>query len=147
MRGVRFIKKELERLETVLEQALDLEPDSTARKELSSIVAKLEAAKKPIDKASFTVPMAVRAIREVLGARIVLPPKYPSCGVEWFSPLALRIKQLGLNQDDITEATKAAAQRWKGPIRAESIIRQADKLLTGELPQDSKDFRPEMESY
>ena len=72
--------------------------------------------------------VAAEAFKEVLGNRLVLPPS--GAGGAW-GAMGARIKALGLSRGDCVNIAKAAAADWRpGPIRAESLVRQADVLLT-----------------
>ncbi len=69
---------------------------------------------------------AIRAFREVLGDRLVLPPP-GAAGV--YGQMANRLRDMGLTFDDCLTIARAAIC-WKARrIEAESLIRQAAKLL------------------
>lgn len=73
--------------------------------------------------------VAAEAFKEVLGNRLVLPPS--GAGGAW-GAMAARIKALGLSRSDCVRIAKTAVAEWRpGPIRAESLVRQADVLLAG----------------
>jgi hypothetical protein len=100
----------------------------------------LRGAKKP---KGLAVGAAIDAFRGVLGGRLVLPP---NPGPGWYAPLARRLADMGVNADDCRRAAAEAGQRWRGMIKAESIIRQCDVLLTAETSVGSKSGAPlEME--
>lgn len=94
-----------------------------------------------------TVASAVKVLDGVLGRRLVLPAAYPRCGQSWFVQLQNRINASGLTEEHLKKAATEAAQAWRGRIKAESVIRQADVLLAdagddfeyvgGEVPTDT----------
>lgn len=75
------------------------------------------------------VPSAVAIIKEVLGARAVLPPNYPNCGGGWYAQLGKRLSDFQVTASDVHKAAVIASRQWKGDIRVESVIRQMDVLL------------------
>lgn len=77
-----------------------------------------------------TVTRAVDVLKGVLGKRLVLPASWPNPGKMWFIPLQNRLNSSGLQKEHIEAAAKVAAAQWKGPIKAESVIRQTDTLLS-----------------
>lgn len=103
-------------------------------------VAELRAGRVPpsliekIDAKETRVPglsarTAVEAFRRVLGNRLVLPP---SGAAGAWGAMARRLSALALTEDDCSTIAKRAAAEWRsGPIRAESLVRQADVLLAG----------------
>lgn len=96
----------------------------------SSLMERVTAAemrpRKP--KPSISVNAAVTAFRGVLGNRLVMPAGNPGPG--WWSQLQSRLNASGMTEALCTEAARAAGSAWRGPIKAESIIRQADVLLS-----------------
>jgi hypothetical protein len=76
-----------------------------------------------------TVADAVKVLQGVLGRRLVLPAAFPRCGQSWYVQLQNRINASGLTAAHLTAAANVAADQWRGPIKAESLIRQADVLL------------------
>ncbi len=89
--------------------------------------AELLAATKKNAPRGLPPQVAVEAFKEVLGDRLVLPPGGAN-GV--WGALGARLRALGLTRDDCVLAARAAAAEWRpGPIRAESLVRQADVLL------------------
>jgi hypothetical protein len=76
---------------------------------------------------------AVELFAEVLGSRLVRPPS--GAGQSW-GAMAARLKTLGLTETDCRTIARVAAAGWRpGPIRAESLVRQADVLLAGAQQQ------------
>lgn len=96
-----------------------------AMKVADAIIAKLEAAEKPRGS-GVPAAQAVEAFREVLGNRLIAPLS-GARGV--WAQIQNRLNALGLSRMDCVSAAKAAAAEWRGPIKAESIVRQADRLL------------------
>lgn len=84
----------------------------------------LAGAKRP---KGLAVGAAIEAFRGVLGNRLVLPP---NPGPSWYAPLARRLADMGVTADDCKKAAEVAEERWRGAIKAESIIRQCDTLLS-----------------
>jgi hypothetical protein len=69
--------------------------------------------------------VAIEAFREVLGKRLV-PPLQGEYG-----QLGVLLRNKGLTRMQCVSAAKTAAAEWRnGPIRALSIVRQADVLLS-----------------
>ncbi len=92
-------------------------------------VLKAEMKPRGVKKHGPSVTDALALFRGVLGLRLVIPAGNP--GASWYAPLQKRINDSGLTPEHLVEAAKLAADTWKGPIKAESIIRQADVLLSG----------------
>ena len=91
----------------------------------------LAAEMKPKKKGGgLTVSQAVETLQGVLPKRLVLPASWPNPGGQWFAQLQNRINASGLTAAHIKAAGQVAAAQWKGPIKAESIIRQTDVLLS-----------------
>lgn len=126
-RGIRFTKAERAWI-------LGFADGQAATSKLAaSIVAKLEESELPVKRASYlTVPDAIAAFRGVLGPRLIAPP-FSAAGV--MGQMKNRIQALGLTKTDCETIAKVAGVGWQGQIRAESLVRQADKLLTeSQLP-------------
>lgn len=85
-------------------------------------MAKLDKAEAP-KGTGVDVKLAVEAFKGVLGARLVLP-----MGSVW-GMMQNRIRALGLSEGDCTRIATVAAAEWAGRIKAESLVRQAEKLL------------------
>lgn len=97
------------------------------RKARDSILTKLELAELPVKKGTYlTVNDAIAAFKEVLGPRL-LAPRFEARGV--LGRMKNRIQALGLTRQDCVSIAKVASVQWAGIIRAESLVRQADKLL------------------
>lgn len=97
----------------------------------SSFSQRVQAAEmKPKTKrgAGLKVADAVEIFRGVLGRRLVLPAGQP--GPVWYIQLQNRINASGLTKEHLEAAAKVAAAQWRGPVKAESIIRQCDVLLS-----------------
>lgn len=75
-----------------------------------------------------SVADAIEVFRGVLGRRLVVPAGQP--GPEWYAPLQKRLYASGLTALLAKKAAEVAAAQWKGSIKAESLIRQADTLLS-----------------
>lgn len=103
--------------------------EAKLRKAWSSFFERVLADEKKRDKkaAGYPVRDAVKAIKGVLRGRCVVPI---SPGQQWFVALQNRINASGLTEELIVKAAHQAAKEWRGRIRAESVIRQADDLLT-----------------
>jgi hypothetical protein len=106
-------------------------PDKRA---LESVRTKLEVSALVKGKGrapGISVRAATDAFRRVLGDRLVLPPS-GAAGV--FAAMGKRLALLNLTEDDCEHVARAAAARWRGPVKAESLIRQAETLLS-DAPQ------------
>lgn len=123
-------KKDLEILAAVDEVGLSLDFSAKQMKLWSSFYERVLAAEmKPRKKASgLTVAQAIEIFRGALGRRLVVPAGTP--GPEWFIALQRRINSSGLTAELAKAAAETAGATWKGSIKAESIIRQADTLLS-----------------
>lgn len=122
MKGVRFTKAERAVIKELVTEWMAGNDSKTG----TSIIDKLEAAELPVKKSGLTVSDAIAAFREVLGARLVAPP-FTAVGV--LSQMKNRIAALGLTRGQCTTIAKVAAAEWRGPVKAESLCRQADTLL------------------
>lgn len=91
------------------------------------IIAKLDKceAAKPTTLA-LTADDLVEVCKGALGSRLILPLS-GAAGV--WGVIIGRLKQTGLTREQAARAARAAAVQWQGPVRLESIVRQADKLL------------------
>lgn len=125
MKGIRFTKAERKWLVETLEQCRTTALTAMVR---DTILAKLELAEMPVANKQYgvTVTDAITAFRETLGRRLIAPP-FAAVGV--LSQMKNRLAALGLTRGDCTTIAKVAAATWRGPVRAESLVRQADKLL------------------
>ena len=94
----------------------------------ASVLAKLEASEMPVRKTGLSAQVAVEAFAGVLGNRLVQPPR-AALGV--WGAMGNRLRMLGLTRGDCVTIAKVAAAAWRGPIKAESLVRQADTLLSG----------------
>jgi hypothetical protein len=126
-KGVRFAKAEREWLKGWLEPLTRV--DGKSAKLAQSVLDKLELAEMPVAKGTYlTVPDAISAFRGVLGTRLVAPG-FQARGV--LAQMKQRIQALGLTRADCVSIAKVAAAEWRGPVRAESLVRQADVLMAG----------------
>lgn len=122
-RGIRFTKAEREKIKTAIEDRPGYDASNAVNR---SILSKLESAELPVKKHGLSLQAALEAFRAVLGRRLIAPPAGAG-GV--FAQMARRVAALGLTLGDCTTVAKVAAVEWQGPVRAESLVRQADKLL------------------
>lgn len=130
MRAIRFTRAEKELLVELLGPALTAE-SLKARKLASVIAAKLVAAEVPKPVSGTSTREAIDAFRRALGNRLIVPPSTAG-GV--YASMQRRLTDLGIGPADCYEVARIAGVAWDGPIRAESLVRQADKLLGGPLP-------------
>jgi hypothetical protein len=120
-------------------------------KELKQWEALYERVKAAVDKPKRTpgegisVARAIEVFRGALGRRLVVPAGQP--GREWYIQLQRRISASGLTEALAKRAAEIAGAQWRGSIKAESIIRQADTLLSegnlsvmGQAPDDAGDM-------
>lgn len=117
-RAIRLSKPERAIIRTLLSGRTDKVAQSVLDKLLASEVV-LEAP---------SCHKALEWMAEELGNRLIPPPK-GAAGV--FAQISHRIRMLGLDERQIRRAAGAAGDQWTGLIKAESIIRQADRLLAG----------------
>lgn len=141
--AIRLTKAE----RTVLREALEdwtsvvlTEVATKDKKIVEGILTKLDLSELGLKKKStgLAVPKAVEAFRGVLGARLIVPP---TPGPSWWAQMSRKLADYGLTEGDCRTVAKVAAAQWQGPIRAESLIRQADRLLSmsqQELPIAAK---------
>lgn len=131
-RGIRFTKAERAVVKALLEKYI-AETGVPRQRNADSALAKLEESELPVKKSTcLTVPDAIAAFRWVLGPRLIAPP-FSAAGV--LGQMKNRIQALGLTKTDCEAIAKVAGVEWEGQIRAESLVRQADKLLTeSQLP-------------
>lgn len=124
-RGLRLTKLEREVVKFALE---DWSPKKAAWiKARESINAKLEESELPVKRSSYlTVDDAIAAFRGVLGPRLIAPLP-AAAGVK--AQMKNRIQALGLTRADCESVARVAGVQWDGQIRAESLVRQADKLM------------------
>lgn len=131
MKSIRLSAAEHSLLREVLLPCTGPGLSAKTSKTAQSILDKLQAATKV--SLGISAKDAIAAWRSVLGSRLIEPPQ-GAAGV--FAQIHRRLAALGLTEDQCRRAAVAAGVRWKGPIRAESIARQADALLSDEAPDD-----------
>jgi len=94
---------------------------------IDSITEKLDKSEQPKSTGGLSVGAAIEAFREVLGARLVVPPN-PSAG--WYAQLGKKLADSGISRQECVAVAKQAEATWRtGSIKAESLIRQCDVLL------------------
>lgn len=141
MKGVRFTKAEAALVRELLEWDTHKTYRDAGKRHAVGVAAlnKLEAAEMPVKKPTYgvTVPEAIEVFRGVLGRRLIAPP-WSAAGV--LAQMKNRLVALGLTRGDCTTIAKVAAAEWQGPVRAESLVRQADKLMA--MAQQEIDLTP-----
>lgn len=144
MAGIRLTKAERGVIDYINERCPDvLEGMPKLAKAWTSFMSKVEASVAPDKGCSLPLKEATAAFREVLGNRLVLPPS-GAAGV--YAQMTKRLKALGLTRGDCVTVAKSAAAEWRGPIKAVSLLNQADTLLAaaqgeldlGSAPQASR---------
>lgn len=128
-KGLRLTKSERQSLKTLLDPVNINVGNYGNRlvKDAASILDKLELAEMPVAKGTYlTVNDAIDAFAGVLGKRLIAPT-FQAVGVR--AQMKNRIQALGLTRADCVTVAKVAGAQWQGAIRAESLVRQADKLL------------------
>lgn len=125
MRAVRFTRLEAQLLTELIGPALTAD-SLKARKIASVIAAKLVAANTPKPAKGTPIREAIDAFRRALGNRLVVPP---SSAAALYASMQRRLSDLGIGAADCYEVARIAAVVWEGSVRAESLVRQADKLL------------------
>jgi hypothetical protein len=147
--GLRLRKADLEILALVNTEihsgAIDWDKEY---KQWDSFYRRVLASQKPKDKtaSSLSVRAAIDIFRGVLGRRLIVPAGSPP--PSWYITLQNRINASGLTPALAKAAAEMAGASWKGAIKAESIIRQADALLSEghvetlsrSLPEEAKDM-------
>jgi hypothetical protein len=102
-----------------------------------SVIDKLEKSTKPkpAKATGLSATVAVEAFKDVLGSRLLAP--LPNAQGVWMG-IGRRLAALGVSRMDCVAMAKSAAVLWpKGRIKAESIVRNAELLLSDvqqELP-------------
>lgn len=121
MAGIRFTKAERQLIRSAIEAL-------SHTKVTESILEKLDRSEVTPKKKreGMSVAAAIEAFRGVLGSRLVLPPN-PSAG--WYAMQSAQLTRLGMTPDLCRAVAMQAGSIWQGNIKAESIIRQADRLL------------------
>lgn len=146
MAAIRLTAKEREFLTRKIDEAGCV--DAKEEKLRAAVLSKLEASELKVKHTGLLIPEAIEAFKEVLGARLVIPPN-GAAGV--YMQIKRRIVALGLTRGDCTTVAKVAAVEWEGRIKVESLVRQADTLLAqaqfplpgqGELPLRKKIAAP-----
>lgn len=123
--AIRLTKAEREYLRTWLTATGVMDFGKAGAKVKVSLLAKLDKSEKPKTE-GLGVKEAVGAFQGVLGDRLILP-----MGAVW-GMMQNRIKALGLTVEQCSAIASAAGTQWSGRIKAESLVRQAEKLLTDE---------------
>jgi len=128
--AIRLTAAERELVRDLLEtEAARTVRDGGARKRTATAaLAKLEASELPVRKNGLAAQTAVEAFVQVLGNRLVKPPAGAQ-GV--WGAMGNRLRMLGLTRGDCVTIARVAGAAWRGPIKAESLVRQADTLLSG----------------
>ena len=123
-RGVRFTKDERE----FIRKATGITRSEKEERLREGILEKLDRSEvAPRKKAEgMGVKEAVEAFRAVLGRRLIEPPNWTP---QWAAMMSKRLALLGMTPDLCRAAALQAATEWAGPVKVESIVRQADKLL------------------
>lgn len=125
--GIRFTKSERAAIRHAFDECVTL-PKSLKREAFDSVLAKLEESERPKDSrgAGLAVTVALDAFKAVLGDRLVVPP---TPGAPWWAQMGKGLKKFGLSKQQCTTIAKTAAAEWRGPIKALSLVNQADVLL------------------
>lgn len=76
-------------------------------------------------------PAILAAFRAGLGDRLLNP-----MGAT-VARLCARVRELGLSIDDCTAIAVSAAKRWRGPVKAISLVNNAELLLSAPLPDET----------
>lgn len=128
MSGIRFTKAEREAIRRAFEEVV-INPPKGYRAAMESVLSKLDAAEVAPRKKStaLSVGAAIEVLRGVLGRRLVLPPGKLTAG--WCAQMSNFLGKYGLTHELLKTAAVQASYEWQGNIKAESVIRQADKLI------------------
>lgn len=128
-KAIRFTKPEREWLKMMLTQWLEIGSwGGKAKKAAESIVVKLAQSEAPQEKLRdyLTVKDAIEAFRSVLDRRLIVPPN--GAGL-LFIQMQHKLKALALTREQCVQAATQAGSEWKGNIKAQSILNQAEALL------------------
>ncbi len=93
----------------------------------------LRKPKRARDPRGVPLELAMGVFNQVLGSRLI-PPLPTAFGIR--GAMQSRLNATGLSLPDCRRIAEAAGARWRGGIKAESLIRQAEALLTP-LPEDN----------
>ncbi len=120
-----------------------LEPETTKLAE--GILDKLDKSElvraRKKQRGGLSIDAALAAFAVALGGRLIRPPPR---AFTVFGQMARRIADLGLTKEDCTRIAIEAGRRWpRGGIKAESIVRQADALMTREINVDPEARAPD----
>ncbi len=117
--AIRLTKAERE----FITRAIGTCRDNKEEKLRTSIIAKLDKSEAPRGT-GIDVKAAVATFEGVLGARLIKP-----IGAVW-GMMQSRLRVLGLTEADCTRIATVAGADWAGRIKAESLVRQAEKMLS-----------------
>lgn len=128
-RGVRFTKPERELIRGWAYDFIKGQPlKESWRRTAESIGAKLDTAEAPqVPKAKgLPVRDAIDGFRDGLGNRLLALDSY-STG--WYAKVSNRLSLLGLTKEDCTTIARNAGQEWKGRIKVDSLVNNAERFL------------------
>lgn len=114
-------------LERRILESTDSNPELSEIRELINRAKEGKKAASEVPGLSFKA--IIECLTEGLGSRLLLPPK-PSPA--WTIRIVLKVKELGLDADQLRVLGHTTARDWRGGVEADSILRNALKLLSGE---------------
>jgi hypothetical protein len=123
--GVRFTKAERE----FILRAVDTCHTVKEEKLRESIVDKLEKSELVKGKGrapGLALSEAFSGFSQELGTRVTYPPRTAG---PLLGQMANRLRMLGLTRGDCVTVARVAGLKWKGQIKAETLIRHAENLL------------------
>jgi len=140
-RAVRFTKPERELIKRTFHASqYNINNWGTGVVKLaSSILDKVAESEAPQERSTgLTVQDALAAFRSVLDRRLV-----PPLG-NTYARIQAQLKSLGLTREQCIAAAEQAGRQWKGPIKAHSIVNQAETLLhnaeSEPLPMEGRSY-------
>ena len=131
-RGIRFLKAERKWMRAWLEPGLKADADvgdERAVKLGESVLRKLDESEAPQGEKVrnyLSVKEALTAFQSVLDRRLILPPN--GAGAV-FAMMQAKLKSLGLTTAQCDAIAEEAGMQWKGNIKAQSLLNQAEALL------------------
>lgn len=134
--AIRFTKAEIAAIKHAFDECVTC-PKGVPRSAFDSALAKIEASERPKETrgAGLAVTDALDAFKSALGDRLVVPP---TPGKPWWAMMGNGLKKYGLSRQQCATVAKVAGAKWRGFIKAESLVRQASVLLAEsqlELPE------------
>lgn len=125
---MRFASAQIETLDLVIRALSKKAAYSKHVKHLQALSEKLKKLNGPkkVAKPGIGVDRAIAAMKSVLGEKLAVP-RNPS--EQWLISKAMRIRALGLTEDDCKKIGNALQCKWDPPYSFDYAINAADRLL------------------